>query len=80
MDGVDDDGDAGAGGGQAPNDAGFAAVGVYDGGGVGAEYAGEAGEGAEVMPRADGADEVREDAQESGFIFEQRFEGTFGAG
>jgi hypothetical protein len=77
MDGVDDDGDTSAAGGEAADEAGFSAVGMDDVWGGEAEAAGEIEVSAEIEPGMDGADEGRDDFEVG--VDDVRFERAFGA-
>ncbi len=79
VDGVDDDGHAGARGGQAAEQARLAAVGVDNIGPAGAEQLPEPAPGQPVLPRVHGADQLRHDGQQSGAGRQQRLQGTFRA-
>jgi hypothetical protein len=77
MDGVDDDGDTSAAGGESADEAGFSAVGMDDVRGGEAEPAGEIEEGVEIEPGMDGADEGRDNFKAG--VGDERFERAFGA-
>lgn len=80
MNGVDDDRHAGARGGEASEDAGFAAVGVNDVRPGAAENFGELPQRACVLPGMNGADEFGQHGEQTGIFRETIFERTFRAG
>ena len=73
MDGVNDDRDAGARGGESSKNAGFAAVGVDEVGALEAKKPGELAEGQGVLPGMDGPDESGDKGKEIGRGVQRRF-------
>jgi hypothetical protein len=80
MDGVDNDGDAGAAGGEAAEETGFTAVGVDDVRAPVSQKAGEGAPGLEVEPWVDGTDEGGDESERDRESAGVGFEGAFGAG
>ncbi len=78
VNGMNDERDAGARGGEAAEDAGFAAVSVNDVRAAAGENLAEAPAGEEVLPGMDWPDEFREDLEDAGVVVEDRLEGALG--